>query len=149
MLSGDVESLLNEIGKGNLNESMIKGRLAFIQQQAEAQEIDIAKKQSDLEHAEKRITELEMQLHKQQQAERGDRLQDLTEKVLKLFFDTEENDGIALTEEVARALGIKKNIVQHHCDILHEAEMIEWAGVGAFYIIPKGSAYAVQYLVKD
>ena len=69
--------------------------------------------------------------------------------MLKLIFDTEENDGIATTEDLARGLGVKKNIVQHHCDILYEAQMIECAGVGAFYIIAKGSAYAVKYLVKD
>ena len=56
MLSNDVESLLNELGKGKLNESTIKGRLALIQEQAQAQEVDIAQKKADLEHAEKRIT---------------------------------------------------------------------------------------------
>lgn len=149
MLSSDVESLLNELGKGGLNESTIKGRLATIQEQAQAQEADIAKQKTDLEYAEKRITELELQLHKQQQVERGDRLNDLTEKVLKAIFDTEENDGVAETDDLARALGVKKNIVQHHCDILYEANMIEMAGIGSFYVIAKGSAYAVKYLVKD
>jgi hypothetical protein len=149
MLSGDLESLINELGKGGLNESTIKGRLSLIQEQAQAQEADIAQKKAKLEYADKRITELEVQLHEQEQRERGDRLPDLTEKVLKLLFETEDNDGCAATEDLARVLGIKKNLVQHHCDILYEAEMIQWAGVGAYYIIAKGSAYAVKYLAKD
>ena len=105
---------------------------------------------ANLQHAEKRITELEVKLYKQQQQpqpEQGERLNDLTEKVPKMFLDTEEEDDILGTEQLARALGIEKNVAEHHCDVLLEAKMIEWVGVGAYYIISKGRAYVVKYLL--
>jgi hypothetical protein len=144
MLSDDIESLINDLGKAGLNESTIKGRLALFQDQAQAQEADIAKKETDLKYAEIRITELEVQLHKQQQTKQGDRLGETTEKLLVMFFRHER----ATLEQAAQHLGIETGLAEYHADLLSQAEMITLAGItpaGSMFILtPKGRAYVVE-----
>ncbi|SRR5216684_2693693 len=151
LLSEMAESLLNDLGAGKLSESTIKGQLSLIYDQAKAQEMEIEAKQAQIQHLEKRITELEVKLHKQEEAEQtksgNGRLHELSEKILKLLFDTDENDGIVTTEEMAQKFGIQKSVAHGHCDILYKAEMIEMAGYNAFYIITNGRAYVMKFLL--
>lgn len=141
LLSEMVESLLNKLGAGTLNESTIKGQLSLIYDQAKAQEVEIEAKKAEIQHAQKRITELEVKLHKQ--TTQGDRLEDGAEKILKLLFD--RNDEVS-EKDMAMTLQMQEGIVKYHCDVLFQAEMIYFNPGDSWFLIGKGRAYVVRVL---
>lgn len=143
---------MDGLDKGALKPSDIKGTLTLIHDQAEAQETEIEKKQAEIEHRDKRITELELKLRKQDETHvtrDGDRLDKVAERILKTFFDASDNedDGIVSFAEIAQSLGLQKAVVQGHCDVLFEREMIMLMGIDAAYIIANGRAYVMKYLL--
>lgn len=143
MLSDAVESLLNEMGAGTLNESTIKGRLTHIYEQAKAQEAELEKAKAELKHADTRITELEVKLYKQKDEPQGGRIEEGAERILDYLF----NQKMATPDFIAEKLGMEKGEAQHYCDILVTAKMIDWTGV-TYYIQPDGRSYVMKYLRK-
>lgn len=145
MVSADISSLINDIGKGEITESAIRSRLALIEDQAKAQETELEKANADLKHTEKRITELEVKLHEQEQPAQGDELKKDTKRLLKFFFD---NAGGAYLEHAANELVLAKSLADYHADILMKAEMIELAAITQFgtrfVLTPKGRAYIME-----
>ncbi len=147
LLSETVEALLNRLGAGTLNESTIKGQLSLIYDQAKAQETEIEAKQAKIEHYEKCITELEVKLHKQEQApqpDHGERLKEGAEKILQLFFGSRR----WTLERAARQIGLSNGVAEYHADALVKAQMIELAGIGpsgtGYVLTPQGRAYIVK-----
>jgi hypothetical protein len=96
-----------------------------------------------------KVSELETELARLR-PQKG-RLEKDTEKVLTLFFER----GDLSPEDITQQLGMAKGMAEYHCDVLFEAEMIQWVGVAM--VTDEGSSgpdYALQpkgrqYLVKN
>ncbi len=145
LVSARIESLLNKIDKGPIKEGELRGELVTIHDYTQSQETELEKANADLKQAEKRITELEVKLYKQQPQTTGNELEDNTKRLLKFFFD---NAGGAYLEDAAASLSLVKSMADYHFDILNEAGFVELAGItpfgAAIVLTAKGRAYVVK-----
>jgi hypothetical protein len=147
-VSKDIDSLINDIGKAGMNESTVKGRLASIKDQAEAQEAELEKKDAIITRQEKEITAFHLKEHKQEQAPKERYLKEDTERVLKSLVERENHGHVAFSvQDVIAELQLQRTKGLHHFDVLSEEKMIDWVNPGVKCILrPLGRSYAYKHL---
>lgn len=143
-----INSLIDDIGKHGLNEGTIKSRLSSLLDQAKAVDLDLQRARADLKRLKKDTKAQEI-------VSNQDSLEEVAVKLLELLANPLPANtispyaGTPSLEQMARRLGIKQVVAQHHADILLGKEMIDGGAFvptkGTVYVLtPKGRTYVVE-----
>jgi hypothetical protein len=135
-----IDRINDAIGAG-ASTSTLRSQLSLLREQAEATDAHI-------QELEARIEQHEAQSQLKNVGENQERLEDGAEKILKLLFDSSD-DEFEHVGVMAGALGMQKGVVQYHCDVLYEAGFLGISGPQMFHLYPKGRAYVVKYLMNE
>lgn len=137
---------VKEIGRITITSGLSKEIIELLEKKTVLLAEQVATLETENANLKEKVKNLEQELERVRP--KGDRLEEGAEKILQLLFENDE-ESLQYVGVMAGALGMKKGVVQYHCDGLYEAEFLGVGGPEMFHLYPKGRAYVVKYLLKD
>ena len=128
-----LEKLINEHGSSTIlrerlelfsdKYSILEEKLESANQKNSALEAENQSLKTQLQQTTQDVARLQDMIDSATESQSGDKLDEVKERILKIFFETNSDFTIA---HLSQSLGIEESLVQYHIDTLKESELVAY-----------------------